>query len=544
MPIATFNKKLLFRLLAYEMDTKALEDQITKMGLDVEGQTKEELTVEFPSNRPDLLGTVGLARALKNFMHRSRRFTYKLEEHEPVLSIEAGEGVGKIRPYISGLVVEGARFDDELLKDIINFTEKLCETYGRKRQKIAIGMHNYSAIKGQLRYDAFPDEEFVPLGGNVRMRYSKIVAEHQKGMEYGHILKGKYVALKDDVDAIALIPIINSERTKVTEKTTDLFIDITGTSKYVIDKTADIMAAMFMDLGAKVKPIGIVGAKYGEESPKMASEEMMFPLFQAEREIGVAIGFNNSLSLLEKMGYEGALVGKMIRARVPAYRVDVLNEQDVIEDFAIAYGYDYIRPLAIASSQQGELEKATLSNRRISMAMLGLGFIEVMNSFLTNERDNFESMRLQRPPMYITVKNAVTISLTMMRTWLLPSLLKNISASKNDRMPLKAFEVDLAFNMQDKIVSENYHLAAVETGPRVNFNDMKAYINALGSLLGVELKMDAAQHGSFIDGRCAKVTAEGIMLGYAGEIHPQVLSNFGIEEPTIGMDLSLAEIDL
>ncbi len=544
MPVTSFDKKLLFRLLGYELDDKALESQTSKMGLSVEEQTKDELVVELPSNRPDLLGTVGFARMLKNFMHRSKKYVYKLSSQEPIMDIIVGAKVKKVRPAISGLVVNDVKFDDASLKDVINFTEKLCDTYGRKRMKISIGMHNLEVIKAPLHYDVYGDEEFVPLNGSKSMKYSTIVAEHDKGLAYGHITRSKtktgHVALKDEQGTLALIPIINSERTKVTTGTRNLFIDVTGTSDYAVGKTADILASLFLDLGCAVKPVTIVNGEKRSIVPEMESARIEVPVFEAEREIGVAIGYTNVLSLVNKMGYEGVTVGESARVNVPAYRADVLNEQDVIEDIAIAYGYDYIRPLLITATQQGGLERSTLLNKKASHAMAGLGFIEMLNSFLTNEKANFDDMRLQRPDSYVKVKNSVTVSLTMMRTWLIPSLLKNISLSKNDRMPQRIFEVDLAFNLWGDVVSEAYHLAAVETGPKANFNDIKASFNSLNTLLDSDLEIQAADNPSFIEGRCARITLGGKTLGFMGEIHPEVLSKFGIEEPTIALEIDLA----
>ena len=60
------------------------------------------------------------------------------------------------------------------------------------------------------------------------------------------------------------------------------------------------------------------------------------------------------------------------------------NAQDVIEDIAIGYGYDYINAMPIASTQPGKLEERTRFNRKLTDIMVGLGFFESANSYLTN----------------------------------------------------------------------------------------------------------------------------------------------------------------
>jgi phenylalanyl-tRNA synthetase beta subunit len=56
---------------------------------------------------------------------------------------------------------------------------------------------------------------------------------------------------------------------------------------------------------------------------------------QIDQELGVRIGFNNVILLANKMGYEAALVGSSVRFAVPAYRLDIINEQDIVEDVAV-----------------------------------------------------------------------------------------------------------------------------------------------------------------------------------------------------------------
>jgi phenylalanyl-tRNA synthetase beta chain len=548
MPVTTFDKKFLFDILGYTLDDNALRDQTGKMGLSLESMNEREISIEFPANRPDMLGTVGYARALKHFMHRSSKYAYRLSSQQAAASISVDDMVKKVRPFISGLVVKNVKFSKESLVDAINFTEKLCETYGRKREKIAIGIHDFDKVEGRLHYGISGDEEFTPLNSNKSMKFSTVVREHEKGIAYGHIthreLKDRYVTLKDDAGTIALIPVLNSDRTKVGVGTKNLFIDITGTSKYVIEKSADILAAMFIDLGFDVLPVSIEYGSGSEIAPKMESAEIEIPVLQAESEIGVLIGYKNVISLVNKIGYDGALVGKNIRVKVPVYRADVLNDQDLIEDIAIAYGYDYIQPIAVPSIRQGALEAQTVANRKVARIMSGLGFIEMLNSFLTNEKANFVDMRVPAAPEYIKIKNAVSSSVSMMRTWLIPSLLKNISLSKMEKMPQKLFEIDMAFNMRDNAVFEEYHLAAVETGAKSNFNAMKAYFQALNGMLGADFEIDAKDHPSFIDGRCAAVRIGSRQIGHFGEIHPDVLRRIGIDEPTIAIEIILSGIDL
>jgi len=540
VPNVVFDKDYIYKLVGKKLTDERLADQIMKMGLGVEANDEKSITIEVDANRPDLLDPVGFTRALRNFMHINNSFRYKVE-NEIAAEVHVGKEAAKVRPYISALVAKGLKLDEESLRHLINFTEKFCDTFGRERKKIAIGLHDFSKVKPPIYYDAFPDEEYVALGGE-RLRYSQVLQKHEKGIKYGSTIGAVKVfpAIKDSDGTMALIPILNSERTRITEKTSDIFVDITGTEKYFIGKTADLLAAMFIDMGAKVYPVNVYYTKKkAVVTPEMAKRIISVPLINMELQIGTAIGFNNVISLANKMGYEAALVGRKVRFYVPPYRLDILNEQDITEDIAIAYGYEYIKPIPLYSIQPGGVDQLTQLERKIAAIMTGMGFDENSNHYLTNEKVNYDLMRLPVDRERVRIKNAKSISITMARTSVLPSLLQNLGSSSNDSMPQKLFEFDIVFSISKRKPVEKYNLGAVMAAPKANFNDIKAIAEAVLHELYGNYSIEPFSSGSFIDGRCAKIVVEGKQIGVLGEIHPEVLGNFGVYEPTFAFEIDV-----
>lgn len=541
MPVSKYDKGYLLSCLGFKISDEELARNADKMGLNVEAMDKKELTLEFQANRPDLVSTVGLARALRYFMRRSRSFKYEVKPPGKNDVINVGQHVAKIRPFIAALIVRKMRMSEEQLRDIINFTERVSENYGRRREKIAMGLHDLRGVKPPFFYDAYEDEEFVPLNKNKPMKYSAVVKQEEKGRKYGSLGESerKYVALKDTKGTMSLIPIINSDRTKLSANTESMLLDVTGRSRDVIEKTVDMLAADFIDMGFEVSQVDISYSGKRTALPRMESREFMIPLAQMNNEIGVSIGFNNVILLANKMGYEAALLGKNIRFSTPPYRLDIINEQDIIEDVAVAYGYDYIQPIALPATQQGSLEESSKRFERMSDVMVGLGFSEAMNSYLSNEETNFRKMRIQQQNDHVTIENPKAETITMLRTWLLPSLLKNLGASMHDRLPIRLFELDMAFGIRSGLPEEGYRLAAVACYSQANFNEIKAVLEGFARRLGMDLEVSKAEHKSFIEGRCAQVLVNKRNIGFMGEIHPEVLTSFGIEEPVIGFEIDL-----
>ena len=541
MPKITLDKKYLMGLVG-KVSEKKLAEQLNKLGMEVEELGTESIILEVSANRPDLLGAVGVARAVKNYMHRSERFRYDKEMEESGISVSVGRKVGKVYPFISAIIARGDSIGNDALKDIIDFTEKLTATYGRERRRLAIGLHDLKAVKPPLYYDAYKDSEFVPLNEKKDMKYSEILEKLDIGIAYSSIVengRNGYPALRDSEGTMALIPVINSERTKVSPETSGIFVDMTGTSKYLVEKAAGLIAAMFMDLEWKVEKVGIVYGERIEAFPKMEKRELYMPLLDIEEELGVKLGFNNALSLANKMGYDAAYIEGRVRFIVPQYRLDIIDWQDVMEDMAIAYGYDYIAPLVVPAVGMGKIEERSVRFEKLSGIMVGMGFSESMNSYLTNESYNFDNMLVKKRTDYVKLKDPKASSLTMMRTWLLPSLLRCIGLSVHEKMPQRLFELDMAFHVESEKPVEEYHIAAIEADSKANFNKIKAVVESIAYMLGLKFEIKKLEHESFIPGRCAGIYMNGANIGFFGELHPQVMSNFGVEEPSVAAEIVL-----
>jgi phenylalanyl-tRNA synthetase beta chain len=544
MPSIKFSKKYLIRMIGEEMEDSTLSSYISKLGFEAAEITKDEITVEITPNRPELLDAVGFARAMRYFLHKKKGFSYLVEDAKPAAEIKVERSVSRVRPYISGLVATGLSFDDEMIANLINFTDKLCDVYGRARRKMAIGIHDLNKITGPLTYTLRREGSFRALNAESEKTYAEIIRTTGQGLKYYQAIGehvGAYPVLEDEKGAIALIPIINSERTRLSHSTKNILVDITGTSEYVIDKFPDVIACSLIDMGAKVGKLSVNYGQISKTFPLMEKRKITINLADAEREIGMKIGASNIISLANKAGYEAYYTGKKVTFEIPEYRTDVLNYQDVVEDIAIAYGYDYINPSPVLTSSPGSLAKSTYTVDRLAMHMVGLGFSEMMNTLLTNEHGNYELMGLHPDKEYIKLKNPKAENLTMLRTWLLPSLLKNVSMSLTEKMPYNLFEIDSAFGIGGDALHEDMRICAVSTDSRANFNDAKAIFLSINSSFAMGLSLSEASHGSFIQGRCAYIKKGGKTVGILGELHPKVLAGFKIEEPTTCLEINLSD---
>ncbi len=547
MPNVTFNIDYLLKLVGSKLEKHKLNEILYKLGIEVEHEEENSLTLEITPNRPDLFSVVGLARYLRNFLHQNKNFHYNIikDTKETQLNLIINPNI-KNKLFIYGFVAKDIKLDDNSLADIFNFSEKLSDTLGRMRKKLSIGIHDYDTIDKTIEFKLSNDKKFIHLKGNEPELFSDVLKNTEKGKMYSTALPktNMFPVLEDTKGVLALIPIINSKRTAVTKKTTNLFVEVTGTSEDLVKKINEMLAINFHELGAKIYQINISGNNKNYTSLSFPENYVTIPVSQIGAEIGIKLDSSIIISLANKMGYEAAVLNQKIRFSIPAYRIDILNEQDVIEDIAIGYGYEYIVATPVPSITKGKLLDNTILFNRISDAFIGVGFTELISTYLTNEEKNFTKMRLDIPNKkdYILLKDSKSSSITMARTHILPSLLHVLSLSKHEKLPQKIFELDLIFSIDKNKPVEDYHIACVSTNNKQNFNDMKSIIYSVLLTLRISFSIAECKHNSFIEGRCASILINGKELGVFGEVHPVVLRNFGIEEPTTAFELSLSFI--
>jgi phenylalanyl-tRNA synthetase beta chain len=266
------------------------------------------------------------------------------------------------------------------------------------------------------------------------------------------------------------------------------------------------------------------------KAPDLAARKMHLDLQYTNKLLGTSFTAAEVKTLLEKMRYGATVSGKKITVLVPAYRTDVLHQMDLVEDVAIAYGYNNFKPELPKISTVGKRDPFSLFCGSVRELAIGFGFTEIMTLIMTNERDQFTRMGLPIGAA-VTTSSPVSTEHSIARTWLLPSLCSVLEKNKNREYPQRVFEIGYCIDPSGK---DAMKLAGTIAHSKTNFSEMKSVVCGLLENLGKEDKVEAIEHASFIPGRCASLPS-----GYFGEIHPAVLDNFSLEVPVTAFELNL-----
>ncbi|MBU2577087.1 MAG: phenylalanine--tRNA ligase subunit beta [Nanoarchaeota archaeon] len=544
MTILTVNKKELEKKVG--KITPGLEDKITEMGTPIEEVTDNELSVEVFPNRPDLLSLGNFARAVNQFNGKGKIASFKINKPEKDYTVTVEKSVKVIRPHTVCAIVKGLKFDDEKIKEIVDIQEKLHNSIGRKRKKIAIGVYPLDKIVLPIRFIAKKPEEikFLPLEAQKEMTGSQILRGHPAGREYAHLLEGAevfpiFVDANDEV--LSMPPIINSEKTgRINEKTREIFIECSGHNLVYLKKCLNIIVASLAEMGGKIYSMNIKDNKSGNFiSPDMSVEELEFDIKDIEKTLGIKLIEKDVKNYLARMGigYENRKEKSV--ALIPAYRTDILHWIDLTEEIAIAYGYENFEPEIPEISTIAYEDPVGKTKQIIGNILAGLGLLETSSFHLTTRR-NIKRMHFDYND-FIEVEDSKT-ERDVLRMDMLTNLLQILSENSDAGYPQKIFEMGRVFSRDDSEdtgVKETERLAVVMVDEVMNFTDLKQVVDYLFKMLGVEYSIENVENSNYIIGRCGKMIVEGKEVGFIGEVAPRVLKNWKIKMPTVAVEIDL-----
>lgn len=547
MPSTTISYDALKKSIGKEISVKEIEAALFDMGMELEGLEGDALSIEVTAERFDLLSVVGLARALKAYMGLTHE-SPKYETHHDGYIVHIKKSVSQVRPYTVCAIIKNLHFDDEKIIEMINVQEKLHATLGRDRKRGAIGIYPLESITLPITYLADKPQNivFAPLGYQREMNALQILSTHETGRSYGHLLEGKDVFpyFKDAKDnVLSLPPIINSERTgRVTEKTTEVFIECSGFDKQHLHELLTHLVTMFADMGGEIYSMTLdyEGGKK-EETPVLEPLKKTFSFGSIKKYLGISLDETETKRLLHKMMYDVIATGDVWTVTAPPFRHDLWHEVDIIDDIARAIGFNNLPLTTPSVSTVGDTLPISDLREDLAESLVGLGFLETYTFALTGDQEQITNMNLDTNTSRITIKNGNELQ-TMLRTSLLPQLLQSLVHNRNRSLPQKIFEgayIVLPDESKDVKSRNEMHLSAMITHKQLTFTHIRQVLDATLQTIGKKAMVKTANHPSFIEGRCGHVIVDEKIIGVIGEIHPQVLTNFGLGNPVVAFEINI-----
>lgn len=499
-----------------------------------------------------------------------------------------------IRPFVVCAVLRGVKFDKKNYKSFIDLQEKLHQNICRKRTYVAIGTHDLDTLQGPFRYTALPPQDinFVPLTENNNKSYNgkelldfyreDATTKHLK--PYTDIIYDSpvYPVIYDSNNAVlSLPPIVNAKHCRIQLHTTNVLIECTAIDHTKANIVLDTMVTMFSEYCAESFSVEEVEITYEstmktELTPALSHRTCDATVSQINGMIGISITPDEICSLCDRMqlgpaSYDAST--DTVRVHVPPTRSDILHAVDVIEDVAIAYGYNNIKqeiPKTLTVGGQLPINQFT---DLLRSEVVAAGYMEMLTHGLCSTAENFTHLRRPVGPA-VSLSNPANVEYEVVRTTLIPGALKTLSHNKriSHKDGVKLFEIsDIVIPEQNEIGAQNVrHMVGLYASPSSGIEMVHGLVDrimacaqiqpndayAASSMTAEEIQqrkriarenmeygIRAGTDPCFFPGMCAEVVlrrnGNEKVVGVFGVVHPEVLTNYEILHPC-----SVAELNI
>lgn len=601
MPTITVDKYALYEALGQQFTKQEFEDLCFEFGIELDEDTEDdvrpagvpaELKIEIPANRYDMLCFEGIQLMLNIFRSKTPIPNFRLVEPKDgklqTLTIKANTKA--VRPYAAGAILRNITFTQQSYDSFISLQDKLHMNLARQRTLVAIGTHDLDTIQGPFTYDALPpnDIKFIPLNQQKEMTATELMAFYEKDKHLGkylHIIKDSpvYPVMLDANNVVmSMPPIINGEHSKISMNTRNVFIDLTATDETKLEVVNQMMVTMFSMYCAEpftVEPVKVI-YEYDDTRTRICPDLTPKVIKTEVDYLKSCTGLDETperiCQLLTKMAYSAKPSSEdenLIEVSIPPTRADVLHQCDIMEDLAICYGYNNLpRSSPNKSATIGGPTRIQKLADIVRNEAAFAGWVEVLPLILCSYDENYTYLNRKDDGKAVRLANPKTAEYQVVRTSLLPGLLKTIRENKSKALPINIFECsDVVFKDENEEAKarNQRNFAAVFCGKSSGFEVVHGLLDRILLMLRAAFKT----HGEGLEGKSVdyKVVEEPSQsdgywieeideptffhghaaaiylrldgkvqkIGQFGILHPTVIEAFDIKYPVSAVEFNL-----
>ena len=560
---------------------RELRDRLTMVGLAVDAVDQHQhdavLDVEVPSNRPDCLSHIGIAREVT--VIDSGTLTLPKRTNPPsegsaasLTSVEINDI--ELCPRYAARLIRGVKIGPSP-----DWLVGRLETIGQRSINNVADITNYVLHETGQPLHAFDFAKLSERRIVVRRAMANERLKTLDGVE--RQLTNEMLVIADAEKPVALAGIMGGEDSEISERTTEVLIESAYFNPDSVRRTArslgmDTEASRRFERGADCDGVvraqqrcvdlicevagGVATTDAIDVYPNPISQRMVqlrpervkaLTSISAERSemkrILIGLGFQAVDAPAGEMGF-----------KVPTWRIDVEQEEDLVEEVARHVGYDKIASELPPSASSGEYQPNEMKLRSLRRTLTGLGLDEAINFSFTEETEEFESIVSVQGPALKQPKlaNPIIEDAACMRSTLLPGLLASVRRNMNHgQRDVRLFEVGrVFFELGDgELPEETMALSMVMTGGAkeegravaerdLDFFDLKGILDAAVDSMNLEpLLYSKTEVKHLRSGQAASLSlVDGLRIGSAGRLADSVAAHYKFRQPIFVVELDLA----
>ncbi len=530
------------------------------LGMDaLEALDLDDYIIEFEitPNRPDCLSMIGMAR------ETAATFNSKLKYPDIVIK----EEVDDIKDYTSIEVQDEdlcPRYAARLVKDIkiqpspMWMQIKLMKAGVRPINNI-VDITNYVMLEYGEPLHAFDldqleekrivvrrakENEMIKTLDDVERKLTEdvlVIADGRKPMAIAGIMGGEDSEVSKNTKTI-LIEAACFDKTSIRSSSRSIGLRTEASSRFekgidpnVVTFALDRTCQLIEKLGAGKVVKGTLDSFNNQRDKRT----IMIRPERINKLIGINISTNEITDILERLELSVEKKGDKLEVTIPTFRQDLEQEIDIVEEVARIYGFDVIEATLPEGTTWGARTNAQEIEHFTRNALHGLGLNEITTYSFVSPKV-FDSANIKEDSYLrnsLKLINPLGEEYSVMRTTLIPNMLEVLARNyKRNVQKARAFELGKIF-MPREIPLENLPvekkvLTLGMYDKEADFFTLKGIICNLLDRLGIkEYKFEPEKnHSTFHPGRCATIVYENHILGTIGEVHPDVLEKYGIDE--------------
>ncbi len=551
-------------------DEHEIADGLTRAGFPLDGRFEEggevSLEIETTSNRGDCLCHVGLARELAAITSRS----LKSPAGQPKFSSPAASSLASVEnlapeecPLYTGRIIRGIKVGpspDWLAQrlraigqiprnNVVDATNFVLFELGQPTHVFDLAKLRGSKI---IVRKAHAGEPFLPIGeGAAEVKLTSddlVIADGERAVAIAGVKGGALTAVSNSTtdvlleaatfDAVAVRQA--SRRHRISSDSSYRFER--GVHPAQVNAAADRLAALILEVAGGTLCEGVLSA--GKALP--TAGEVKFRPQRCRDIIGMPISDDMMIDCLGRLGFAPKRSGSEIACTVPAHRLDIEREIDLIEEVARMHGLDGLPISETIPVRVNPIQPRIAGRRAMKDLLVGLGFVETITHSLVGESAAAAFVPAGGTALRLADERASAEP--VLRPSLIPSLLRVRRHNQDNNVTdLRLFEVASTFHKAASTHAEHEMVGLLmdnapgDLGTRPLRGTIDRLVLALGGAsVNVEVKPDAEAPAWLSPG--ARVSVGGVVVGWMGMVSGAIQKSFGLDVALLGAELNVQEL--
>jgi len=442
------------------------------------------------------------------------------------------------------------------------------ERSGLRSISAIVDVTNYVMLELGQPLHAF---DLARIDGAIRVRRGRSGEQLKLLNEQEIALDASLLVIADDRKPLALAGIMGGMASAVTPDSRDILLEsaffdpaaIAGKSRVLgfssesayrfergVDFAATVQAMeratrLVLDIcGGTAGPVCEATARLPERKPVRLRRA------RAQRLVGIEFTAEQVADILRRIGFAFDAHGDEFLVTPPSYRFDFAIEEDLVEEIARIHGYDKIPanpPVATAAMLPAT--EMRISINALRGVMVARDYQEIVSYSFIDRQWEIDFCANRDP---VALANPIAAHLSVMRSGLIASLVDCLRLNLSRQQErVRLFETGRCFSRAAPAYEQVMMLGGLAygealpeqwgvTGRKVDFYDVKSDVEA--AVAPNIARFEAAQHPALHPGRSAKVTLEGVAIGWIGELHPRLQQDYNLPYAAMVFELNLDKI--